>query len=324
MPVGLAVALMVFVSSRLAAVLLGASIPVIQDVTGGHLGLHVAASDVVLVLIGARLLADAAVSTRRVSILRALRPSPDRVRPVRLAGVVLLVLHLGLGSAEKSVQRLELLLLPLFAGTFLALRGDQNVLLRAYVIVTTLLAVAWPILNAHGLEPVRQEHGWPVVACAILLLIAVRGLGRLVVCLPVLVVGLALTASRGSVLAVVVGVAVLSVMVGAQNRRTLIARTAVIVVAGLAIYQFLPGDVTAHFVDLSGSGTSASAYNIDIRYQYDQDAETRSQLILGQASGWATTWQARRRSAPRRPIRTTSFFSRPPRAAMCLPRAFCF
>jgi O-antigen ligase len=54
----------------------------------------------------------------------------------------------------------------------------------------------------------------------------------------------------------------------------LIVRTAVIVTAGLAIYQFLPGDVTAHFADLSGSGTSASAYNINIRYQYDHDAES--------------------------------------------------
>jgi hypothetical protein len=101
-PVGLAVALMVFVSSRLAAVLLGASIPVIQDVTGGHLGLHVAASDVVLVLVGARLLADAAVSTRRASILRALRPVRIAFAQYGWLVIVLLVLHLGLGSADKA------------------------------------------------------------------------------------------------------------------------------------------------------------------------------------------------------------------------------
>jgi hypothetical protein len=274
-PVGLAVAFMVFVSSTLAAVLLGASIPVIQDVTGGHLGLHVAASDVVLVLIGARLLADAAVSTRRLGILRALRPVRVAFTQYGWLVVVLLVLHLGLGSADKSVQRLELFLLPLFAGAFLALRADHNTLLRAYVLVTTLLAVVWPVLNAHGLEGQFDKNTvGQLIACAILLLIAVRGLGRLVVCLPVLVVGLALTASRGSVLAVVVGVAVLSVMVGGRSRRMLIVRTAVIVTAGLAIYQFLPGDVTAHFADLSGSGTSASAYNINIRYQYDHDAES--------------------------------------------------
>ena len=275
LPVGLGVALLVFTSSKMAAVLLGVSIPEIQDVTGGHIGLHVAASDVVLVLIGARLLADAAVSTRRLGILSALRPVRVAFTQYGWLIVVLLVLHLGLGSADKSVQRLELFLLPLFAGAFLALRGDQNILLRAYVLVTTLLAVAWPVLNAHGLEGQFDKNTvGQLIACAILLLIAVRGLGRLVVCLPVLVVGLALTASRGSVLAVVVGVAVLSLVVGGQSRRTLVARTAIIVAAGLAIYQFLPGDVTAHFADLSGSGTSTSAYNIDIRYQYDHDAES--------------------------------------------------
>src|ERR1019366_112455 len=45
LPVGLAVTLVVFASPVLAAVLVGASIPELQDVTGGHLGLHVAASD---------------------------------------------------------------------------------------------------------------------------------------------------------------------------------------------------------------------------------------------------------------------------------------
>ena len=55
---GLLVTLVVFALPTLAAVLLGVSIPEIQDVTGGHLGVHVAASDVVLVLIGARLMAE--------------------------------------------------------------------------------------------------------------------------------------------------------------------------------------------------------------------------------------------------------------------------
>jgi O-antigen ligase len=91
--------------------------------------------------------------------------------------------------------------------------------------------------------------------------------------MPLLVLGLALTASRGSVLAVAVGVAVLSVMLGGRSRRMLIARTVMILVLGLVVYQFLPGDVTAHLTDFSGTGSSSSAYNIDIRYQYDHDAE---------------------------------------------------
>jgi hypothetical protein len=273
-PVALAAAFLVFASSKLAAVLLGASIPEIQDVTGGHLGLHVAASDVVLVLVAARLFADAAVSQRRLGILGA-------VRPVRAAFVqygwlilVLLVLHFGFGSAVKSVQRLELLVLPLLAGVFLALRRDHMLVLRAYVLAATLLAVVWPVLNSHGLAGQFDKNTTgQLVACAILLLVAVRGLRRLLICMPLLVLGLALTASRGSVLAVAVGVAVLSVMLGGRSRQMLIARTVMILVLGVVVYQFLPGDVTAHLTDFSGAGSSSNAYNIDIRYQYDHDAE---------------------------------------------------
>ena len=65
LPVGLAVTLVVFASPVLAAVLVGASIPELQDVTGGHLGLHVAASDVVLVLVAARVLAGGCRITTR-------------------------------------------------------------------------------------------------------------------------------------------------------------------------------------------------------------------------------------------------------------------
>jgi hypothetical protein len=273
-PVGLAVAFLVFASSKMAAVLLGASIPEIQDVTGGHIGLHVAASDVVLVLVAARLIADTVVSQRRLGILGA-------VRPVRAAFVqygwlilVLLVLHFGFGSAVKSVQRLELLVLPLLAGVFLALRRDHMLVLRAYVLAATLLAVVWPVLNSHGLAGQFDKNTTgQLVACAILLLVAVRGLRRLLICMPLLVLGLALTASRGSVLAVAVGVAVLSVMLGGRSRQMLIARTVMILVLGVVVYQFLPGDVTAHLTDFSGAGSSSNAYNIDIRYQYDHDAE---------------------------------------------------
>jgi hypothetical protein len=273
-PVGLAVAVLVFASSRLAAVLLGASIPEIQDVTGGHLGLHVAASDVVLVLVAARLLADAVVSQRRLGIVGALRP-------VRIAFIqygwlilVLLVLHFSSGSVVKSVQRLELFILPLLAGAFLALRRDHTIVLRAYVIAATLLAVVWPILNAHGLDGQFDKNTTgQLIACAILLLLAVHSLRRLLLCLPIPVVGLALTASRGSVLAVVVGVAVLSLMVGGHSRRMLVARTVIIVATGLVVYQFLPGDVSARLTSFSGATGTSGAYNIDIRYRYDHDAE---------------------------------------------------
>ncbi len=52
--------------------------------TGGHLGVHVAASDVVLVLIGARLLADGVARQQLASVERAPQRSLSR-SPVRVA-----------------------------------------------------------------------------------------------------------------------------------------------------------------------------------------------------------------------------------------------
>ena len=273
-PVGLALAFLVFASSALAAVLLGASIPEVQDVTGGHVGLHVAASDVVLVLVMARLIAAAAVSQRQLGILRALRPVRIALVQYGWLIAVLLVLHFGAGSAVKSFQRIELFAFPALVGAFFALRGNHMLVLRAYVVVATALALVWPVLNAKGLGGQFDKNSTgQLIACAILLLVAVHGLRRLLPCMPFLVIGLALTASRGSVLAVAVGVAALSVMLGGRSRRMLVGRTVMIILLGAAVYQFLPGDVTAQFTTLSGAGGSSSAYNIDIRYAYDRDAE---------------------------------------------------
>ena len=113
--VTLAAAALVFTSSTVTAVLLGAAIPEVQDVTGGHLGLHVAASDVVLALIGVQLLVGGVVLHRRTGILRALRPVMIAAGQYGWLVLVLLALHLGLESGIKSFQRLELFALPLAA-----------------------------------------------------------------------------------------------------------------------------------------------------------------------------------------------------------------
>jgi hypothetical protein len=274
LPVALAAAFLVFASSKLAAVLFGASIPEIQDVTGGHLGLHVAASDVVLVLVMARLLADAVVSQRRLGIARALRPVRFAFIQYGWLIVVLLVLHLGFGSAVKSFQRVELFAFPALAGAFFALRRDHMLVLRAYVLVATVLAVLWPVLNSHGLAGQLQKNPTgQLIVGAILLLVAVRELRRLLPCMPLLILGLALTASRGSILALAVGLLILSLIYGGRSRRILVARTLVILLAGLAVYPLLPSNITAHLTNFSGAAGTAGGYAIDIRYQYDHDAE---------------------------------------------------
>ena len=117
--------------------MLGVSIPAIQDVTGGHLGVHVAASDVVLALIGARMLLDGVAVRHVPATASASARSPSRSLQYAWLIVVLLVIHLSLGSALKSVQRLELFALPVLVGAFLALRRKHMIVLRGYVLAAT-------------------------------------------------------------------------------------------------------------------------------------------------------------------------------------------
>jgi hypothetical protein len=266
-------AVVLFASPTLAAVMLGVSIPEIQDVTGGHLGVHIAASDIVLVLITARILADAVVS-RRSAALRALRPV--RVPVVQYAWCILivLVLHFGLGSTGKSAQRIELFFIPMLVGAYVAIRRDHMLVLKAYVIATTLLALAWPILNSEGLSGQFQKNpvGQMIVG-AILLVIAVHGLRRLLPCMPLLLIGLALTASRGALLALVVGLVVLSVMYGGARRRTIVARTLALVLIGTAIYPFLPGDVASRLTSYTTAAGATGSFAIDLREEFAKDAE---------------------------------------------------
>jgi hypothetical protein len=274
-PVGLGVAALVFKSPVWAAVLAGASIPEIQDVTGGRLGgLHVAASDVVLVLIGAKLLVNTVSTHRRAGIVGALRPVSGPVLQYGWMLLILLALHPGFTSAVKSFQRFELFGLPLLAGAYIALRRDHLLVLRAYVLATTVLAVVWPVLSSEGWAGEFQKNPTgQLIVGAILLLIAVRGLRRLMPCMPLLVIGLALTASRGSLVGLVVGVAVLSVTLGGRSRRILIARTVAILLTGVAIYPLLPAAISARFTSFSGATGTAGAYAIDIRSDYYRDAE---------------------------------------------------
>jgi len=262
-----------FASPTLTAVLLGVSIPEIQDVTGGHLGVHIAASDVVLVLIAVLILADAVV-TRRSAALRALRPLRLAVLQYAWFIAALLVLHASASSLFKSGQRLELFFIPMLVGAYIAIRRDHMLVLKAYVVATTLLGLAWPILKAHGLSGQFQKNpvGQMIVG-GILLVIAVHGLRRLLPLLPLLMIGLALTASRGALLALVVGLVVLSVMHGGRRRRVVVTRTLALVLVGAVIYPFLPGDVTSRLTSYTGASGAVGSYAIDLREEYATDAE---------------------------------------------------
>ena len=152
-------------------VLLGASIPFVQSLTGDGGSYNVALSDLLLVLVGSGIVMGAIV-TRSFTPFAALRPV--KLPVLQFCAVILLLLPFHFGSAEvaQTAQRLELFLLPLLVGAFAALHGRHIPMLQAYIASTTVLAVIWQF-DSLGMQknPVGQ-----FIANAILLLVAVPAL----------------------------------------------------------------------------------------------------------------------------------------------------
>jgi hypothetical protein len=168
----------------------------------------------------------------------------------------------------KTAQRFELFLVPLVVGAFVALRGGHTRVLQAYVLGTTALAIIWPI-HAFGMQknPVGQ-----MIADAIIVLVGVKALRRLLVCLPLLVIGLFLTQSRGALLAALVGFVVLAIASGTRPGGFLARRGLALVVLVLVAFAFMPASVKDRVTSLSASPNAPGAYAVQIRQRYAHDA----------------------------------------------------
>jgi hypothetical protein len=265
--VGLA-AVWFFTRPVLAAMALGAALPAMQDLAGGHAGVHVSASDIVLVFFAARLLGDVAVG-RALPIVRALRPVAVAVLPYSALMLVLFGAHLGTGSLLNTIQRFELFLLPLLVGAFLALRQEHMRVLKAYVVASTLVAVSWPLNPLH----LQKNPAGQLLANAILLLVGVPALRRFFPCLPLLVLGLFGTQSRGAILAALIGVVLILLMQTGRDLRFVASRVVPLLIAALVAFQWMPSDARARVTSFNASFAMAGGYSIYVRDRYQQDAK---------------------------------------------------
>ena len=259
--------LWLFARPLAALVLLGASIPITYSLTGGNGGFNLSPSDLLLVFVGAVLLFQAVIAGSLPSI-RALK---QVVAPVLQYGIFLLLLlavHLSISGFFKTAQRLELFALPLVVGAFAALMNRHVVVLKAYVLSATVLAVVWPFAAFLGQKnPVGQ-----MLANAILLLVGVRALRGYAWCGLLLVPGLLMTQSRGAILATGVGL-VLLFLLQSSSARPVFARASVLVVMAIATFAFLPAAFQSRLTTYSATQNTPGAYSLYIRQQFTASAK---------------------------------------------------
>lgn len=247
--------------------LLGASIPVTYSLTGSRAGFHLSPSDLLLVFAFAGLVfrANATGSLPGLSALRLVK-----IPVVQYGAFMLLVLaaHLSIGDFFKTGQRYELFALPLIVGAFAAASDRHLVVLKAYVLAASALAVAWPVDHSLGQKnPVGQ-----MIANGILVLIAIPSLRRFLPCLLILVPGLFYTQSRGAIGAAIIGMVVIGLFTGVAAR--LVRRRIVVLAAlGLVVFMLMPNSLRSRVTTLSAGTSSTAAYTLTIRQQFSRDAE---------------------------------------------------
>jgi hypothetical protein len=248
------------------AVLLGVAIPFVRDVSGGAVGLEVALSDLLLTAMAAGVLARWVVNCEAPE-LAALRPLRWVVVPYLAALGVLFVAHPNVDSVVGSLQRVELMVLPLLVGAALTRQEAAPQILGAYVISASAVAVLWMAGVPLGQKnPVGQ-----FVANGLILLVALPKLRRrLWPVIPLLVVGVFWTQSRGAMLSIPVALAVLLLVQRGRFRWRTVALVIPVVAVAYLAFQALPQEAQQRALTFSADGDSKGAWAIRYReLQYD-------------------------------------------------------
>jgi hypothetical protein len=248
-------------------VLVGGSIPVMYDLTGGRGGFHLALSDVLLVLVAAGVILGGSLASS-MPALHALRPVKTSVAQYGYFLLLLLAIHFSLKGVAQVGQRFELFVLPLLVGAFAAQAGRQVAVLKAYVLAASVLALAWPFAHSLGQKnPVGQ-----MIANALLLLVGVRRLRRYAPLALVLVPGLFLSGSRGALVAAVVGIVVILAL-QESRARTAFTRLSLVTLVAVVTFALLPVSLQDRLTTFAPGTGSRAAYALHIRDQYVKDAK---------------------------------------------------
>ena len=258
---------------RTAAILLAASLPLPLSLGGVGLGLSIAVSDVLLVLLFVVVVSQLLVS-RDLRALQVLAPIRWPLGQYLAVIAVVWVAHLGFSALLQTVQRLELFLFALLVGAAIALRGDQIPVLRAYVLVTTVFAALYlPFSDGAGGLGVQKNPAGQFIANALLVLIAVKPTRhRLLWAVPVLTLGLFWTQSRGALLSVPIGLAVLMAMHRGGTRWRTAAMLVPLSLVAAGAFALLPDEAQQRNTSFDSGTQSRAAYSLKIRDDYREEA----------------------------------------------------
>jgi hypothetical protein len=203
-----------------------------------------------------------------IPALHALRPVKPVVAQYGLFLLLVLMIHFSLKGVAQVGQRFELFLVPLIVGAFAALAGRQIAVLKAYVLAASALALAWPFMHSLGQKnPVGQ-----IIGNALLLLVGVKELRRYAPLALVLIPGLAVTGSRGAVVATAIGIVGILALQD-THAKSAFGRLSLVAVIAFVTYSLLPVSLQARLTTFTAGTNSRSAYALRIRQQYTTDAE---------------------------------------------------
>jgi membrane-bound metal-dependent hydrolase YbcI (DUF457 family) len=256
-----------FVDLSAALIMLGGSLPLLMSVAGAGSPVNVAVSDLLLAFLAAGI-AAAAVVGDGVGALRALRPARGALGPYGALIILLLPIHFGLHEVLQTAQRFELFLIPAVVGAYAVLTKRHLGVLTAYLLATTVFAAVWPADNMG----IQKNPAGQLITNAILLLLAFKPVRRLLPCLLVLMPGLFLTQSRGAVVALVVGLAVLALFHPSRGR-TILTRVLPLVVIGLIAFTQLSTAEQQRLTSFSSGTETRAQYAVKIRHEYAHDAK---------------------------------------------------
>ena len=266
--------LWLFTQRRVSIVLLALCIPLAQDVTRGRVGVNIALSDLLMMLLLASAAAEA-LARRQVALLAGLGDLGGAVLQYLACMAVLLALHLSPGTLLKTGQRLELLVVPIVVGALIAQEGCERLFLRMYIVSAAILSLAWPFIVSgdQGLG-IQKNPAGQFIANAILVLLAVPAVRNWAFLLltPVLVLGLFLTESRGAIVSVGAGLGALVVLQPGRSRLQLLLQLPPLTAVTALAFRLLPESTQKRNTSFTTGTATTAEYALKIRQQYRHDA----------------------------------------------------